>query len=65
MNEPCFNEIDTHIVVDGFFKTPPSVECKYKKTCPKYKGFEPGWNKPKDFEKCRYYQKFEKENCNG
>ena len=43
-------------------KVPALVFCKYKDTCPNYDGGDPArWFKTRDFEKCKYYQKFEKE----
>jgi hypothetical protein len=60
MKEFCWNKIKVEHI-DPMVDT-PLAPCKYKETCPKYKGFDPiGWSKSKDFEKCKYYQKFEKE----
>ena len=60
MKEVCLNKIKV-VHINPLVDT-PLAPCKYKETCPKYNGLDQiGFSKPKNFEKCKYYQKFEKE----
>ena len=62
MKEICMAVVYLPTIMMEHVKFPALVVCKYKDTCPNYDGGDlVRWFKTRDFEKCKYYQKLEKE----